>query len=72
MTKEEIDMGLELEDYKKYERINHDFKFWLFERLSGCTIVALCVIFGLGLLCCIGVLGMLAVKVMMWFYGLIF
>ena len=72
MTKEEIDKELELEDYDKYERINHDFKFWLLERLGGCTILAISVILGLGLLCCIGVVGMLAVKVLMWFYGLIF
>ena len=72
MTKEEIDKGLELEDYKKYERISHDFKFWLLERLSGCTILAISVIFGLGLLCCVGALGMLVTKFLMWFYGLLF
>ena len=72
MTKEEIDKELELEDYNKYERISHDFKFWLLERLSGCTILAISVILGFGLVCCVGTLGMLAVNVLMWFYELIF
>ena len=72
MTKEEIDKELELEDYKKYERIDHDFKFWVIERLGGCFILSLSIIFGLGALCCAGMLGMIAIKILIWFYEVLF
>lgn len=72
MTREEIYKELELEDYKKYERIDHDFKFWVIERLSGCFILSLSIIFGLGALCCAGMLGMIAIKILIWFYEVLF
>lgn len=72
MTREEIYKELELEDYKKYERIDRDFKFWVIERLSGCFILSLSIIFGLGALCCAGMLGMIAIKILIWFYEVLF
>ena len=64
MTKEEIEKELELED--------HNFKFKLIERLNSSTLFVLSIVLGLGLLCFVGILGMLSVKFLMWFYGVLF
>ena len=64
MTKEEIEEELELED--------HNFKFKLIERLSGSTLCVLSIVLGLGLICFVSILGMLSVKFLIWFYGVLF
>lgn len=64
MTKEEIEEELELED--------HNFKFKLIERLSGFTLFMLSIVSSLGLICFVGILGMLSVKFLVWFYGVLF
>ena len=64
MTKEEIEEELELED--------HNFKFKLIERLSGSTLFVLSIVLCLGLFCFVSILGMLSVKFLMWFYGVLF
>ena len=64
MTKEEIEEELELEDL--------NFKFKLIERLSGSTLFVLSIVLCLGLFCFVSILGMLSVKFLMWFYGVLF
>ena len=64
MTKEEMEKELELEE--------RDFKFKIIERLSGFTIFALSIVFGFGLFCLVGVLGMLTFKFMLLCYGILF
>lgn len=64
MTKEEIEKELELED--------RNFKFKLIERLSGFTLFVLSIVLSLGLICFVSILGMLSVKFLTWFYGVLF
>ena len=57
---------------RELESEERDLKFHLIERLSYCILFVISIVFGIGLVCFVGVLGMLAIKFLMWFYGWLF
>ena len=57
---------------RELESEERDLKFHLIERLSYCILFVISIVFGIGLICFFGVLGMLATKFLIWFYGVLF
>ena len=57
---------------RELESEERDLKFHIIERLSYCIPLVISLVFGIGLVCFVGVLGMLAIKSLVWFYGVLF